>query len=169
MHFAYFGFFCSVNHLSAPFGKESIYSLSNTCLLTSSKGLSHSCFVTCKNKATSASFLRQKIHSPSRFPSLFLSSPGLEWARCYRYFRPDCSPNRVSLLLGQVLLVSAEAPALSDQGPLTVKCSEPSVWGFFPQFYIVFKFRNGVLLLPLDHQRVKESQQHINNVLLWFL
>ena len=30
--------------------------------------------VTCKNKATSASFLRQKIHSPSRFPSLFLSS-----------------------------------------------------------------------------------------------
>ena len=30
--------------------------------------------VTCKNKATSASFLRQKIHSPSRFPWLFLSS-----------------------------------------------------------------------------------------------
>ena len=30
--------------------------------------------VTCKNKATSASFLRHKIHSPSRFPSLFLSS-----------------------------------------------------------------------------------------------
>ena len=31
--------------------------------------------VTCKNKATtSASFLRQKIHSSSRFPSLFLSS-----------------------------------------------------------------------------------------------
>ena len=29
---------------------------------------------TCKNKATSASFLKQKIHSPSRFPSLFLSS-----------------------------------------------------------------------------------------------
>ena len=27
--------------------------------------------VTCRNKATSASFLRQKIHSPSRFPSLF--------------------------------------------------------------------------------------------------
>ena len=32
--------------------------------------------VTCKNKATSAFFLRQKIHSPSRFPSLFLSSLG---------------------------------------------------------------------------------------------
>ena len=30
--------------------------------------------VNCKNKATSASFLRQKIHSPQRFPSLFLSS-----------------------------------------------------------------------------------------------
>ena len=30
--------------------------------------------VTCKNKATSASFLWQKIHSLSRFPSLFLSS-----------------------------------------------------------------------------------------------
>ena len=30
--------------------------------------------VTCKNKSTSASFLRQKIHSPQRFPSLFLSS-----------------------------------------------------------------------------------------------
>ena len=30
--------------------------------------------VTCENKATSASFLRQKIHSPSPFPSLFLSS-----------------------------------------------------------------------------------------------
>ena len=30
--------------------------------------------VTCENKATSASFLRQKIHSPSWFPSLFLSS-----------------------------------------------------------------------------------------------
>ena len=30
--------------------------------------------VTCENKATSASFLRQKIHPPSRFPSLFLSS-----------------------------------------------------------------------------------------------
>ena len=30
--------------------------------------------VTCKNKATSASLLRQKIHSQSRFPSLFLSS-----------------------------------------------------------------------------------------------
>ena len=30
--------------------------------------------VTCKNKVTSASFLRPKIHSPSRFPSLFLSS-----------------------------------------------------------------------------------------------
>ena len=30
--------------------------------------------VTCKNKATSASFLPQKIHSASRFPSLFLSS-----------------------------------------------------------------------------------------------
>ena len=28
--------------------------------------------VTCKNKATSASFIRQKIHSPSRFPLLFL-------------------------------------------------------------------------------------------------
>ena len=36
-------------------------------------------------------------------------------------------------------LCIAEAPALSDQGPLTVKCSEPSVWGFFSQFYIVFK------------------------------
>ena len=30
--------------------------------------------VTCKNKATSASFLRQKIYPPSRFPSLFLNS-----------------------------------------------------------------------------------------------
>ena len=30
--------------------------------------------VTCRNKATSASFFRQKIHSPLRFPSLFLSS-----------------------------------------------------------------------------------------------
>ena len=30
--------------------------------------------VTCRNKATSASFLRQKIHSPSRFPSLFQGS-----------------------------------------------------------------------------------------------
>ena len=28
--------------------------------------------VTCKNKATSASFIRQKIHSASRFPLLFL-------------------------------------------------------------------------------------------------
>ena len=30
--------------------------------------------VTCKNKATSASFRQQKIHSPSWFPSLLLSS-----------------------------------------------------------------------------------------------
>ena len=30
--------------------------------------------VTCKNKTTSTCFLRQKIHSPSRFPTLFLSS-----------------------------------------------------------------------------------------------
>ena len=30
--------------------------------------------VICKNKATSASFLWQKIHSPSQFPSLYLSS-----------------------------------------------------------------------------------------------
>ena len=30
--------------------------------------------VTCKNKAMSASFLRQKIYSPLQFPSLFLSS-----------------------------------------------------------------------------------------------
>ena len=30
--------------------------------------------VTCKNKAMSASFLWQKIHSPLQFPSLFLSS-----------------------------------------------------------------------------------------------
>ena len=30
--------------------------------------------VTYKNKATSASFLRQKIYSPSRFPSLFLNT-----------------------------------------------------------------------------------------------
>ena len=30
--------------------------------------------VTCKNKATFTSLLRQKIYSPSRFPSLFLSS-----------------------------------------------------------------------------------------------
>ena len=30
--------------------------------------------VTCKNKATSASFLRQKIYSPSRFPPLCLDS-----------------------------------------------------------------------------------------------
>ena len=30
--------------------------------------------VTWKNKATSASFLKQKIHSPSRFPWLFLST-----------------------------------------------------------------------------------------------
>ena len=30
--------------------------------------------VTCQNKATSASFFRQKIHLPLRFPSLFLSS-----------------------------------------------------------------------------------------------
>ena len=30
--------------------------------------------VICNNKAMSASFLRQKIHSPSRFPSLYLSS-----------------------------------------------------------------------------------------------
>ena len=29
---------------------------------------------TCKNNATSASFLQQKIHSPSRFPSLFLNN-----------------------------------------------------------------------------------------------
>ena len=33
--------------------------------------------VTCKNKATSASFIRQKLHSPSRFPLLFLAR-GLE-------------------------------------------------------------------------------------------
>ena len=31
-------------------------------------------FVTCKNKATSVFFLRQKIHSSSRFPLPFLSS-----------------------------------------------------------------------------------------------
>ena len=110
MRFAYFGFFCSVNHLSRPLRKYLF-----AC--TSSKGhgfwfviggsrsvLLVSCFkvpcfvivlssgnnrlvkfasqifmiflilVTCKNKATCASFLRQKIHSPSRFPSLFLSS-----------------------------------------------------------------------------------------------
>ena len=47
--------------------------------------------VTCKNKATSASFLRQKIHSPSRFPSLLLSSlesfsAELGDRACY----PDC-------------------------------------------------------------------------------
>ena len=30
--------------------------------------------LTCQNKATSASFFRQKIHLPLRFPSLFLSS-----------------------------------------------------------------------------------------------
>ena len=30
--------------------------------------------VTCKKKATSASFLRQKIHLPLPFPSLFLTS-----------------------------------------------------------------------------------------------
>ena len=30
--------------------------------------------VTCKSKATSASYLRHKIYSPSRFPSLFLNS-----------------------------------------------------------------------------------------------
>ena len=30
--------------------------------------------VTCKKKATPASFLRQKIHSPARFSALFLSS-----------------------------------------------------------------------------------------------
>ena len=37
--------------------------------------------VTCKNKATPASFLRQKIHSPSRFSLLFLSSLEQELAK----------------------------------------------------------------------------------------
>ena len=37
--------------------------------------------VTCNNKATSASFHRRKIHSQTRFPSLFLSS----WAGWARY------------------------------------------------------------------------------------
>ena len=111
MRFAYFGFFCSVNHLSGPLRKQIF-----TC--TSSKGhslwfviggfryiLFLSCFkslllcdrpvsgnnrlvkfvlqifmiffilVTCKNNATPASFVRQNIHSPSWFPSLFLRSP----------------------------------------------------------------------------------------------
>ena len=37
--------------------------------------------VTCKNKATPASFLRQTIHSPSRFSLLFLSSLEQELAK----------------------------------------------------------------------------------------
>ena len=55
--------------------------------------------VTCKNKATSASFLRQKIHSPSRFPSLLLSSlesfsAELGDRACY----PDCDLHTPPLL-----------------------------------------------------------------------
>ena len=55
--------------------------------------------VTCKNKATCASFLRQKIHSPSRFPSLFLSSLGSFSAELgYRACYPDCDLHNQPLL-----------------------------------------------------------------------
>ena len=40
-------------------------------------------------------------------------------------------------------------------------------------FNVVFKFPNGVLMLPLDHQRLKKSQkdinEDINDVFLRFL
>ena len=41
--------------------------------------------VTCKNKAMSASFLQQKIYSPSRFPLLFLNSLEFDQAGRARY------------------------------------------------------------------------------------
>ena len=107
VHFAYFGFLCSLNHL-----RKEIYiylhkfkrswfvicdwwiSICFVCFLLQGlllcdrpvlgnnrlvKFASQSFMiflnlVTCKNKAISVSFLLQKIHSPSRFPSLFLSS-----------------------------------------------------------------------------------------------
>ena len=62
---------------------------------------------------------RWKYFSSSKYPSNNLQ--GVD-----TYIRPSCSPNRVPVLLGQVLFVSAEAPGLSDQAPLTAKCSEPS-------------------------------------------
>ena len=76
---------------------------------------------------------RWKYFSSSKYPSNNLQ--GVD-----TYIRPSCSPNRVPLLLGQVLFVSAEAPGLSDQAPLTAKCSEPSAWDFFllPRSQTVF-------------------------------
>ena len=62
---------------------------------------------------------RWKYFSSSKYPSNNLQ--GVD-----TYIRPSCSSNPVPVLLGQVLFVSAKAPGLSDQAPLTVKCSEPS-------------------------------------------
>ena len=97
--FAYFGFFCSVNHPSEKHiylheFKRSWFVIRFVCfafqgLLLCDRPVSGNnglvkfalqifkiflILVTCKNKATSASFLWQKIHSPSRFPLLFSSS-----------------------------------------------------------------------------------------------
>ena len=102
VHFAHFGFLCSLNHLSGPLIKEiHIYfqiggspsvlfvSCSKACCFVigppvlgnnrlvkfaSQSFMIFLILVTCKDKAMSASFLRQKIHSPQQFPSLFLSS-----------------------------------------------------------------------------------------------
>ena len=61
--------------------------------------------------------LRRSRAPPLILPLLRHCSDNLQGVDTY--IRPSCSPNRVPLLLDQVLFVSAEAPGLSDQAPLT--------------------------------------------------
>ena len=93
-----FGFFCSVSHCSGPLRKHMFtcdwcISIHFVCVCFSRfvacdrpllgnnrlvffKDFSDVLFlqVSCKNKAMSASYPLQNVHSSSRFPSLFLSS-----------------------------------------------------------------------------------------------
>ena len=59
--------------------------------------------VTCQNKATSASFFRQKIHSPFRFPSLFLSSLESFSAKLGKHvtrYNEFCCKKKIGLAIG---------------------------------------------------------------------
>ena len=87
--------------------------------------------VTCKNKATFAFLLRQKIHSPSRFPSLFLNSLESFSAKLGEHYIVICiNPSFFKMIDG------IKKPEIPSKFPLRAarykefRCKSPCYWSF---------------------------------------
>ena len=74
--------------------------------------------VTCKNIATSSTFLRQKILSLSRFPSLFLSSLESCW-ECARYIVICINPAFTKMIEGTEKIQKSLLSLQNAQGDTT--------------------------------------------------